>query len=120
MTERHVEVLHPGSECCDPTTDLAGWIAAERARIRILRRWCTALAARGHRLHRACIAATARGLPDAGPLRDAAAWACGRAYAYGQIAALRLGRVDRVDRVEAAHQYRLGPDRQDEPVKGTH
>jgi len=99
-------VPHPGSPCCDPAQDLAGWIAAQRSRSARDRRWVRVLHGRGHRLDRLAVQAYAAGDNDAGADLDAAHRAAhGRANGYAQQALMRDAHTDRV---EAAHPHRLG------------
>lgn len=96
---------HPGSACCDPAQDLAGWIARQRARIAIDHRWARVLSMRGRRLRRASIAAQVRGDRDRSERSDREALMCsGRAMAIYQSTLISEGQVDRV---EEAHRWRL-------------
>lgn len=98
-------VPHPGSACCDLTQDLAGWIRQQRARIARDWRWSRAWRARGDRLDRASIRAYASGDDTTGRAHQLdSITAHGRANAHAQTALTRAGHVDRV---EAAHQWRL-------------
>lgn len=104
-TKTKTTVPHPGSACCDPTQDLAGWLAAERARIARNWRWTTVLHQRGRRLRDAATRAITAGDHRRGVLLDGASrGAHGLANAYAQDALIRSGDADRI---EAAHQYRL-------------
>jgi hypothetical protein len=98
-------VPHPGSACCDPTQDLAGWIATQRARIARDRRWARAWRTRGDRLRREGTRAWAASAHTTGRDLDAASvTAHGTANAWAQRALMRAGDVDRI---ETAHAYRL-------------
>lgn len=102
-----VKPPHPGSACCDLTQDLAGWIQQQRARIARDWRWFRAWRQRGTRLDRASVAAYVAQDDDTGrALRLAAITACGNANAWAQKALIREGDVDRI---EAAHAWRLQP-----------
>lgn len=104
-TRRTARVPHPGWSCCDPEQDLAGWIARERTRIELMRRWCRVLHARGRRLKAESIRATIAGDRARAMALDAQCrMAHGRGNAYGQRL---MGLAGHVDRVEAAHQFRL-------------
>lgn len=108
MTARRpATVPHPGMACCDPTQDLAGWITRERARINRNYRWTRVLHQRGRRLDRASLRALVAGdQKRAEQLAAESRRAHGRANCYAQSALMAEGHVDRV---EAAHAYRLQP-----------
>ncbi|MFI6228589.1 hypothetical protein ACIBCR_14910 [Micromonospora echinospora] len=100
-------VPHPGSACCDPTQDLAGWIQAQRARSERDWRWVTVLHQRGRRLRAIAGRAWTRSDHETGRLYDKASAYCHlRANCIAQEALIRTGDVDRI---EQAHQYRLNP-----------
>lgn len=102
-----VKVPHPGSACCDPTQDLAGWIAAQRSRSERDWRWVRVLHQRGKRLRDTATRALVAGDHRAGQRIDAASIS---AYGHGNAIAQRaLIRDGDVDRIEQAHQYRLNP-----------
>lgn len=104
-TPAPARVPHPGSACCDPTQDLAGWITAQRARSERDWRWVRVLHQRGDRLRKAATRALIRDdLPSGQRLDAASINAHGRANAYAQRALVRDGHLDRV---EQAHQHRL-------------
>jgi hypothetical protein len=99
------KVPHPGSACCDPNQDLAGWIAAQRARSERDWRWVKVLHQRGKRLRDTATRALTAGDCRTGQRLDAASV---NAYSHGNaIAQSALMRDGNVDRIEAAHQYRL-------------
>jgi hypothetical protein len=105
-TRRKQRVPHPGWACCDPEQDLAGWVARERVTIARMRRWCRVWHARGRRLNSASIRALVTGdRAEAERLQGLCRLAHGNGNAYGQELMMREGHVDRV---EAAHQFRLG------------
>ncbi|MFI2663230.1 hypothetical protein [Micromonospora carbonacea] len=98
-------VPHPGSACCDPNQDLAGWIQLQRARIERDRRWIRVLHQRGRRLRKAATRALTNSDTNTSRALDGASVdAHGLANALAQDMLIREGEVERI---EAAHQYRL-------------
>lgn len=101
----NVPVQHPGSACCDPTQDLAGWIARQRARMERDGRWVQVLHQRGQRLRAEATKAYVAGDVDTGQALDlTSVTAHGQANAIAQRMLILAGHVDRV---EAAHRDRL-------------
>lgn len=96
---------HPGWTCCDLSQDLAGWIARQRAAFANVRLRAGVLHAEGARLNVESIRATVEGN------RDRATEAAARCHvAHGAANAVMqsvLVREGHVDRVEAAHAWRL-------------
>ncbi|WP_229398111.1 hypothetical protein [Micromonospora okii] len=100
-------VPHPGSACCDPAQDLAGWITRETARLDVADRWARVLSRRGQRLRRAGTSALSRGDRERAAQLDAEALSCsGRAMAIWQTSQMHRGHVERV---AEAHAWRLSP-----------
>ncbi len=108
MTARRKQqrVPHPGWACCNPEQDLAGWIAAQRARVADLQRQAAETRARAELAEANLLNAVAVGVPW--QIRDEferrRQTLHGEANAYAQDALMLAGRLDRV---EAAHAYRL-------------
>lgn len=107
-------VPHPGHACCDPTQDLAGWLAAERQAVDDLFG-----AARAHRA-KAEQSRAARLRADVGSeaYRESDEACRGESLLANVVAQEAWRRFDRAGKVEAAHQFRLdGRPRLFEPPK---
>lgn len=99
------KVPHPGSACCDPNQDLAGWVAQETIRLDRADRWARVLSQKGQRLRRAATMALAQCRHARSADLDAESMVlCSTAMAIWQSNLARRGDLDRV--VEA-HEFRL-------------
>lgn len=107
-------VPHPGSACCDPTQDLAGWLDAQRKRATIYWRWSRMWRQRAGRINREARRALVSGDRARFQQLDAAARATyGMANVNAQHALLIDGEVERI---AEAHTWRLQPSA---PADGT-
>lgn len=98
-------IHHPGSACCDPAQDLAGWITEQTRQLNIMDRWARVCSKRGQRLRREATKALARGNPALSEELDSQSYLyCRAAWSIHTPAAVRRGDVERIT---AAHRERL-------------
>lgn len=98
-------IHHPGSACCDPTQDLAGWIAEQTRQLDVADRWARVYSKRGRRLRREATKALTRGNATLSrELDDQSYLYCRAAWSIHTPASVRRGDVERIT---AAHRERL-------------